>query len=871
MDNFEAPPPKLNYRPPCKSDVPDSAETEDEENETIASGIKNSAIRLQDSTAPQTGSSTENWILRGIWILAYVGLFIVFLVQIIFLGRKFISYPTDVSIEIVAKPNLQFPAVTICNNNPVRTNFLKRIREYEDLVYLNQYVLRSVYQFAENEGGITVTADNDCTVGPESGNFKCAKTGICIPWAWRCDGIDNCGDESDETDSDGITCADLQQERKEKEAAIPAAQGICIADYIQCPEENICAKPCDGKKECVKKAGYDEAADAGCTITACGEALTATNYPQSLKNDGYVNNKGYTNELDCSWTISDPAGGKIELTFNDIEIESESNSCIDYLQVFDGSSSKSSVIRIGGKNRICGYSVPQPATVTSSGSSITVTFRSDETNTDRGFDFSYIISGSKRQRRNIPESFILADDLPSSDESLSRNTRGTELNENDGNSRERRDATDSPETGDHSDASGDYTEYDYTEYRQISASDYEANYDKHDEVEQFYGLTDYFSLWKASDLPDYSDFRRVIIFPKGLMQDIGHQRSDFIVQCTYDGRKCSSSFFRTYQDPFYGNCFSFNSIRGRNLSEDIFIRKSSKTGQEYGLKLTLFIDTAQYLGIFGQDQGATLVIHDPLLAARVRTEGMAIAVGEDTFLAIQQSEVKRLGGKYGNCTDSWPESLSLSDHFKKLWPRYSNEQCLEMCIHIKLAEKCGCTDSFETAFSSKSSINNAAMKYCELTDKSQSTCLQGIYSSYRDGELSCDCPQACYTVSYDQTRSSSPWPTDNYAPYLANKLTKTKSAIVRSYLTSMLNQTALDTDYMGAEMRKDFARVEIYYQALNFQKLSESPAYDITAFLSDFGGNIGLWLGWSVLAIFEVVQFCYECVEILIRKKILTS
>ena len=82
----------------------------------------------------------------------------------------------------------------------------------------------------------------------------------------------------------------------------------------------------------------------------------------------------------------------------------------------------------------------------------------------------------------------------------------------------------------------------------------------------------------------------------------------------------------------------------------------------------------------------------------------------------------------------------------------------------------------------------------------------------------------------------------------------------------MLNKPNLDAQVIANDIRGNFARIEIYFEALNFQRLWETAAYDITAFLSDFGGNIGLWLGWSVLAVFEVFQFCYECSSAVIMK-----
>ncbi|XP_062568260.1 degenerin unc-8-like [Saccostrea cucullata] len=55
-----------------------------------------------------------------------------------------------------------------------------------------------------------------------------------------------------------------------------------------------------------------------------------------------------------------------------------------------------------------------------------------------------------------------------------------------------------------------------------------------------------------------------------------------------------------------------------------------------------------------------------------------------------------------------------------------------------------------------------------------------------------------------------------------------------------------------------FSKVTIYYEDLNFEELVESPASTFAEFASNIGGAIGLWIGLSVLAMFEVVQLMIE-------------
>nr|CDJ93660.1 Na+ channel domain containing protein [Haemonchus contortus] len=51
--------------------------------------------------------------------------------------------------------------------------------------------------------------------------------------------------------------------------------------------------------------------------------------------------------------------------------------------------------------------------------------------------------------------------------------------------------------------------------------------------------------------------------------------------------------------------------------------------------------------------------------------------------------------------------------------------------------------------------------------------------------------------------------------------------------------------------------LEVFYEALNFETLTESEAYGVVKMLADFGGQLGLWSGVSFMTICEFV--CLFC------------
>ena len=364
--------------------------------------VKQSAQRLQDATAPQTGSGTEDNFMRIVWILAYIGLFLIFCFQTTTLGLKYLGFPTQVEIEIISRSSLDFPAVTVCNNNPVRKSLIGRMQTHRDLILLEDYVMKSVYKFAESSfDGINFEA-GFC----EQTDFLCDNGKYCVPEPWICNDVNNCKDNSDE---ELDRCDYLKAERRLNElieANANSSRGICREGYVQCPEEMFCAIPCNSNPECYHYFGFDESAEVGCAVSFCGTNLTASSEPQKFNSPGFES-FAYPNDLNCSWTITAPEGQIVQITFNQISIEGEVGDCeYDYIQLRDGSTSLSGVIRVDKKTRVCGQKLPKEVTHSSTSETMTVLFKTDETVNSKGFEVTYKAGmKDKRARRHVDISF----------------------------------------------------------------------------------------------------------------------------------------------------------------------------------------------------------------------------------------------------------------------------------------------------------------------------------------------------------------------------------------------------------------------------------------------------------------------------------
>ncbi|CAB1326410.1 unnamed protein product, partial [Coregonus sp. 'balchen'] len=57
---------------------------------------------------------------------------------------------------------------------------------------------------------------------------------------------------------------------------------------------------------------------------------------------------------------------------------------------------------------------------------------------------------------------------------------------------------------------------------------------------------------------------------------------------------------------------------------------------------------------------------------------------------------------------------------------------------------------------------------------------------------------------------------------------------------------------------KNLLVLDIFFEALNYEKIEQKKAYEIAGLLGDIGGQMGLFIGASVLTILEIFDYLYE-------------
>ncbi|XP_059169933.1 acid-sensing ion channel 1C-like [Physella acuta] len=285
---------------------------------------------------------------------------------------------------------------------------------------------------------------------------------------------------------------------------------------------------------------------------------------------------------------------------------------------------------------------------------------------------------------------------------------------------------------------------------------------------------------------------------KSTRAKLGHQISSMLMQCSFAGKVCQGKDFKRSYSAKYGNCYT--------LQKKKFY--SNRKGPDGGLELVLFLETEEYLPGITSGEGAQLVIHEQGTVPFPDEEGIAIASGAQTMIGIKQL-------------------------------------CQKICQENKVRATCNCYDMSNLEVNDIIKIPD---RLTPCTQESELQCVTELQSNISNDQSTCDCSSPCSEREYVTSVSSRFWPNLDTAEFLLEKIYKTRRYEACADMTDVYQW--------------DFLKLNIYFEDLNYEKISEQPDYEIIQLFSDVGGTIGLWIGLSLLSLFEILHLIVDIIAL---------
>ncbi|CAB3407348.1 unnamed protein product [Caenorhabditis bovis] len=300
---------------------------------------------------------------------------------------------------------------------------------------------------------------------------------------------------------------------------------------------------------------------------------------------------------------------------------------------------------------------------------------------------------------------------------------------------------------------------------------------------------------------------------------ISYNKSDFIQKCSFNGRECHvKNDFVEYLDPTYGACFTYGLRMGNATNE--------RSGPSYGLRLEVFVNVTEYLPTT-EAAGVRLTVHSIGEQPFPDAAGFSAPTGFVSSFGIRMKSMTRLPAPYGDCVKE-----GKTADFIYTDKSYNTEGCQRSCIQKHLAQTCGCGDPRFPPY--------RETKNCAVDDPYKRECIKReMHVATRNSKkLGCVCKQPCNQEVYSVSYSASRWPA------VAGDLSGCPLGMPAHHCLNY--------------KREQGSMIEVYFEQLNYESLLESEAYGLPNLLSDFGGQLGLWMGVSVITIMEVGIFIFD-------------
>ncbi|KAF1770424.1 hypothetical protein GCK72_002242 [Caenorhabditis remanei] len=324
------------------------------------------------------------------------------------------------------------------------------------------------------------------------------------------------------------------------------------------------------------------------------------------------------------------------------------------------------------------------------------------------------------------------------------------------------------------------------------------------------------------------------------LRTAGYDCGEMFLTCYFGGRRFDCCKYMKQKVTSLGKCWELDL---QNLAPE-WMRKQISPGSESGLQM--IVDAQLEEELRGEDGDANAIfsdiyengfryyIHPPGANAELTSEGISVSPSRTVYSAIKTISHNLLNRKnWGNCSEHWPERY---DTFLS----YSASACRALCIAQYFNDTCGCAP-FTYNVDGKKKIC-APYESITCMDNHMLRKLNG--TDYLELPDCTECHMECQSTSYTSYNSYGDGFNRGSLEWLKKISNKTETHI-----------------------KNNVAVINIFFLEMFYTSYSQVQATSLTEILSDIGGNMGMFLGMSVITITELTLFFSKIFWIMFSKR----
>ena len=249
----------------------------------------------------------------------------------------------------------------------------------------------------------------------------------------------------------------------------------------------------------------------------------------------------------------------------------------------------------------------------------------------------------------------------------------------------------------------------------------------------------------------------------------------------------------------YGNCWQFNS--GQNLKE-------TYNGIDFGLEIAVGLENQnRYISQEMFSQGLLVIINNnSFYPFYTEKSQVFVEIGKETYIGVKRTFNYKMPRPYSKCIDFTNYKSDLYD-FIRSNRTYRQSDCFRLCRQKLCIEKCGCNAVNDYNLN----YINPNIRYCTGDDLG---CIDRQYYNFSRKECERNsCPLECDSIEYDLKLSSLTYPEE-----------------------------------------KSTVGLIVFYPALEYTFIRESPQMTELGLFANIGGTLGLFISASIFTLFEIIE-----------------
>uniref|UniRef100_A0A915ERR9 Uncharacterized protein n=1 Tax=Ditylenchus dipsaci TaxID=166011 RepID=A0A915ERR9_9BILA len=318
--------------------------------------------------------------------------------------------------------------------------------------------------------------------------------------------------------------------------------------------------------------------------------------------------------------------------------------------------------------------------------------------------------------------------------------------------------------------------------------------------------------------------------------------------CSFGGREFDCCQYARGILTDIGKCYQLDLAQ----TDELWLKQQIQAGVNNGLQIIADFHTEQQIGVFDMDAGPPLAnefetgfryyVHGSKAGVHLSTEGISVSPGTKVYSAISPTTYILLPTeKWGNCTPKWPTEYAAPTETDEA---YSSMKCKTLCRANYFNELCGCSPFI---FNVEGSFRVCAPY--EIYECLNNTILSGSVENpediYQVLPTCTACKIECQRTVYHTFNSYAQGFSRGSLAWLRRK----------------------NSEWTPGHVRSNFVAINIFYRDMIETQYKQIQSISLTEILSDIGGNMGLFMGMSLISLTELFIFLAKISWIFISKQ----